>query len=63
MMHVLDSSLPADGMLFLPFFMPRQHGMNSQMKVIASVSTASLLGCDAVDICLSESHFPRWWGG
>src|SRR6218665_3869297 len=27
-------------------------GMDSQMKVIASVSNASLLGCDVVDICL-----------
>src|SRR6218665_411092 len=35
-----------------PFFMPRQHGVDSQMKVIASVSTASLLGCNVVAICL-----------
>src|SRR6218665_1834461 len=38
--------------LLLPFFMPRLHGMVSQMKVIASVSSASLLGCVVVDICL-----------
>src|SRR6218665_503112 len=38
--------------LLLPFFMPLLHGMDSQIKVIASVSTASLLGCDVVDICL-----------
>src|SRR6218665_202030 len=38
--------------LLLPFFMPRLHDMDSQMKAIASVSRASLLGCDVVDICL-----------
>src|SRR6218665_2987558 len=40
--------------LLLPFFMPRLHGMDSQMKVIASVSSAALLGCDVVDICLGR---------
>src|SRR6218665_1319079 len=38
--------------LLLPFFMPRLHGMDWQMKVIESVSSASLLGYDVVDICL-----------
>ena len=38
--------------LLPPFLMPRQRGMDSLMKVIASVSTASLLGCDSVDNCL-----------
>src|SRR6218665_604830 len=38
--------------LLLPFFMPRLNGTNSQMKVIASVSNVSLLGCDVVNIYL-----------
>src|SRR6218665_271 len=42
--------------LLLPFFMPRLHGMDLQIKLIASVSSASLLGCDIVDICLRTFH-------
>jgi len=38
--------------LLLPFFMPRQHGTDSQTKVITSVLTTSSLRCDEADIYL-----------
>src|SRR6218665_849112 len=57
----LTASSPMSSTSLLPFFMPRLHGMDSQMKVIASISTASLLGCDVVDICLGTFRVSSPW--
>src|SRR6218665_1216458 len=40
----------------IPYAPPAWWPTDSQTKVIASVSTASLLGCNVVDICLGTSR-------